>query len=179
MLDTVHADVWVDGRRDRVAGINGRVLRDRDVDDRRGEKWGVVIYILDQEPDLDQPEHLVGQNSHLHLVEAAVLAEDAGTQLLAVDAVGGREDLPRVLLHPHQGHVPSLVHQLELQRGGQGHVGVQCQVEILEQVANEDIFRQFFPHSVILLLRARLEHDAGQQDCQEVGSRQQVHLQND
>lgn len=126
MLDPVHADVRVDGRRDRVAGINGCVLRDRDVNDCRGEKGGVVIYILDQEPDLDQSEDLVGQNSHLHLVEAAALAEDAGAQLLAVDAVGSREDLPSVLLHPHQRHIPRLVDQLELQWGGQGHVGVQC-----------------------------------------------------
>lgn len=125
VLDAVHPDVRVDGRRDRVAGIDGCVLRDRDVNHCRGEKGGVVIYILDEEPDLDQPEDLIRQHSHLHLVEAAALAEDAGAQLLAVDAVGSREDLPSVLLHPHQGHIPSLVHELELQRGGQGHVGVQ------------------------------------------------------
>lgn len=47
VLDAVHPDVRVDGRWDRVAGIDGRVLRDRDVNDRRGEKGGVVIYILD------------------------------------------------------------------------------------------------------------------------------------
>lgn len=118
MLDPIDSYVGVKCRGHRVSGVDGCVLWDGDVDYSGLEKRRVVIYILDQEADLDQSEDLVGQHGHLDLIVAAFLGEDPGAQLLPVDSVTGGKDLPRVGLHPHQRHVACLVHRLELQRRG-------------------------------------------------------------
>lgn len=114
MLNTVHSNVRIDCRRDRVAGIDGRILRNGDVNYRGWKKRSIIIYILNQEPDLDQPEDFIGKDGHFHLIETTVLTKNARAQLLSINAVGGGEDLSGILLHADQRDIPSLVHEFEL-----------------------------------------------------------------
>lgn len=118
MLDPIDSYIRVKCWGHWVSGVDSCVLRDGDVYYSGLEKGCIVIYILDQEADLDQTEDLIRQHGHFNLIVAAFLSEDPRAQLLSVDPVIGGKDLPRVGLHPHQRHVTCLVHRLELQRWG-------------------------------------------------------------
>lgn len=175
MLDPIDSHIRVKRRGHWVAGVDGCVLRDGDVYYSRLEEGRIVIYILDQEADLDQSEDLVGQHGNLDLVVAAFLSEDPGAQLLPVDSVVGGEDLARVSLHPHQRHVARLVHGLELQRRRQPDAGVQVEVEVLSQVADAHVLRLLLLHRVVPFLGPAQRGRAGEQDHQHMGPTCQVH----
>lgn len=175
MLDPIDSHIGVKRRGHRIPGVDGRVLRDGDVYYSGLEEGRIVIYILDQEADLDQSEDLVRQHSHLNLVVAAFLSEDPGAQLLPVDTVVGGEDLAGVGLHPHQRHVARLVHGLELQGRRQPDAGVQVEVEVLAQVADAYVLRLLLLHRVVPFLGPAQQGRAGEQHHQRMGPTCQVH----
>lgn len=169
MLNSIDSNIWVKRRGHRVSRVDRCVLWDGDIYYRGLKKWRIVIYILDQEADLDQSKDLVGQHSHFNLIVAAFLSEDTGAKLLPVDSVVGGEDLPRVGLHPHQRHITRLVHGFELQWGRQPDGGVQIEVQVLAQIANAYVFGLLLPDRVVPLLGQARQDQAGEQDHQHGG----------
>lgn len=177
MLNSIDSYIWVKRRGHRVSSVDRCILWDGDIYDRGLKKRRIVIYILDQEADLDQSKDLVGQHGHFDLIVAAFLSEDPGAELLPVDSVVSGEDLPRVGLHPHQRHVARLVHGFELQRGGQPDVGVQVEVQVPAQIANAYVFGLLLLDRVVPLLGRTRQHQAGQQGHQHGGPTCYVHTQ--